>query len=263
MNINLLNNYEMTNAQGPPHTHISHSDPNKMCYFLGHLSPNDVPSLYLECLRQCLTDFESVKNSSNRHEKIPLVVNTMGWNQGLGLCLLKETILLFKPTHVIQINHPIEANKNMPVLDQSWLSAANGWPPVRRTGLESSNEDSSMSVDLPSYKLFPVKSAVPKSQNTGDDRTNKKRFSPRDHRNVAIIAYFSRLQDSNTFIPIHHLRPYRISWSKIGLHVSHMRIDFSQFFNVFNASLVGLCQCDPKFVIIIFLNASNLRLVDI
>lgn len=196
-----------------------------------------------------------------------MVVNTMGWNQGLGLCLLKESMLIFKPTHVIQINHPIEANKNMPVLDALWFNTASGWPPRPPTKQHDSVnrhannvDESSMNVDdqpapnTPPYKLYTVKSAVPKSQplatNTDEPNraTNKKRFSPRDHRNLAIVAYFSRLQQTPTFVPIHHLRPYRIGWSKIGLHVSHMRIDLSQLFNVFNASLVGLCRCDPKYV---------------
>lgn len=208
----------------------------------------------------------------------------MGWNQGLGLCLLKETILMFKPTHLIQINHPIEANKNMPLLDRNWLNTANGWPPShkpsaasfdrsssslstsRNESKTSSGETSSsssasfemqvdnqavVSSDENGYKLYVVKSAVPKFSNdpVNSQQRSKKNFSPRDHRNLGIIAYFSRLQDSNTFVSIHHLRPYRIAWSKTCLHVSHMRIDYSQLFNVFNASLVGLCRCDPKYVI--------------
>lgn len=241
------NRFCMNNRLGPPHTHIGHSDANRACYFLGHLSPNDVPSAYLDCLRRCLSDFES-----HTGPKLPLVVNTMGWNQGLGLCLLKESILLFKPTHVVQINHPIEANKNMPVLDTSWLSTASGWPPTKR--LRDQDDSSSMSIDLPTYKLYAIKSPVPRAQASVIEEAyksnpTKKKLSPRDHRNLAILAYFSRMQDSNTFVSIHHLRPYRISWSKIGLYVSHMRIDLSQLFNVFNASLVGLCSCDPKYVI--------------
>lgn len=179
----------------------------------------------------------------------------MGWNQGLGLCLLKESILMFKPTHIIQINHPIEANKNMPVLDINWLNSANGWPAKKNNSQTPNqinsmiNDEEMMNVDIPMYKLYAVKSAVPKIKSNNDEESNsRKKFSPRDHRNLAIISYFSRLQNTNTFVPIHHLRPYRIAWSKIGIHVSHMRVDLSQLFNVFNASLVGLCNCDPKYV---------------
>ena len=56
----------------------------------------------------------------------------MGWNQGLGLCLLKDIVLLFNPTHIIQINHSIEANKNMPTLDKSWLETQEAASPQNK-----------------------------------------------------------------------------------------------------------------------------------
>lgn len=196
---------------------------------------------------------------SSKTEKIPLVINTMGWNQGLGLCLLKETILMYKPTHLIQINHPVEANKNMPLLDKNWLKASNGWPPnPNRWQLGSSNaaaqrSESEEQMDTDScddinYKLFILKSYVPSKANKSNRVEFKKNFSARDHRNIAIIAYFSRLHDSNSFKSIHNLRPYRISWSKIAIHVTHMVVDLNQLFHVLNASLVGLCQIDEKHV---------------
>ena len=65
-------------------------------------------------------------------EPVPLVVNTMGWNNGLGLCLLKDILLIFKPTHVIQINHSKDANKNLPVLDKIWLSTQDAASPENK-----------------------------------------------------------------------------------------------------------------------------------
>jgi polynucleotide 5'-hydroxyl-kinase GRC3/NOL9 len=248
---------------GPPHTHLSHTNQSKKCYFLGHLSPNDVPSLYLDLLAKCFYEYES-----NNLENVPIIVNTMGWNQGLGLCLLKETILLCKPSHLIQINHPIEANKNMPLLNRDWLNLSDGWPPCKRfksnqnndysTNNENINSTSLMSdSDVSSnsllnsdidYELIVLKSRAPSK--TNQVKCPQKRFSPRDHRNIAIMAYFSRMQDTNSvnFRSVHHLRPYRVSWSKLALHVSHSRVDFNQLFRVFNASLVGLCQIDSNYV---------------
>jgi len=167
----------------------------------------------------------------------------MGWNQGLGLCLLKETIIFTKPTHLIQINHPSEANKNMPVLDKQWLQTAEGWS--KTPWLESNRNDFS---DI-NYKHISIKSRAPiKSQQ--HPNLSQKRFTPLDHRNIASIAYLSHLQESKQyqFVSIHHIRPYKVSWSKFGLHVSHQRIQYDQMFRVFNASLVGLCYVDPKFV---------------
>ena len=79
----------------------------------------------MQCVRQCFQDYLDLKS---KDENLPLIINTMGWNQGLGLCLLKESVMLFKPTNLVQINHPIEANKNMPILDKNWLETSEGWP---------------------------------------------------------------------------------------------------------------------------------------
>ena len=247
------------NLKGPPHTHIAHHSPKSdSCYFLGHLSPSDVPGHYLQCVRQCFQDYLDLKS---KDENLPLIINTMGWNQGLGLCLLKESVLLFKPTYLIQINHPIEANKNMPFLDKNWLQTSEGWPSASNKINTNSNKLANV-PDTPSnlmdidpyghinYKLLSLKSYVPyKSAQYQSLKSAQKRFSPKDHRNIAIIAYFSNLQDLNTcFKPIHHLRPYKILWSKLGLHISHSKVDYDQLFRVFNASLVGLCQVDSKYV---------------
>ena len=242
--------------KGPPHTHISHnSAQNKNCYFLGHLSPSDVPGHYMQCLRQCYQDYIKLKSFE---ENLPLIVNTMGWNQGLGLCLLKESVLLFKPTHIIQINHPIEANKNMPVLDKNWLKTSEGWPSVSNSSIVGQNINESqtfkdaMEIDLYNdinYKLLTLKSRTPYKTAKFQLKSPQKRFSPKDHRTVAVISYFSNLQEENLiFKPIHHLKPYKISWSKLALHISHSKVDYDQLFRVFNASLVGLCQVDSKFV---------------
>ena len=249
---------ECINLKGPPHTHISHnSNQNKSCYFLGHLSPSDVPSHYMQCLRQCSEDFVKLKSSD---DKLPLIVNTMGWNQGLGLCLLKESILLFQPTHIIQINHPVEANKNMPVLDKNWLQTSDGWPSTNRQRQTAennltemaNNSNNQMEVDdynHINYKFLVLKSNAPYKSSRFQTKSPQKRFSPKDHRTIAILAYFASLQDPKLcFKPIHHIRPYKISWSKLALHISHAKVDYDQLFRVFNASLVGLCQVDPKYV---------------
>lgn len=214
-----------------------------------------MPGVYLKYIQQCITDFESFKTN----EKIPLIVNTMGWNQGLGLCLLKEGILMFKPTHLIQINHPVEANKNMPVLDYNWVKTSEGWPPVNKRSQVSDEKsdnlvpsENPMEIDLADelkYKLITLKSGAPFKSTKYSKQTPQKRLSPRDHRTIAIIAYFSKLHDYGSYFkPIHHLRPYRLPWSKFALFVTHSRVDYEQFFRVFNASLVSLSQVDSKYV---------------
>jgi polynucleotide 5'-kinase involved in rRNA processing len=174
---------------GPPHTNISHTNGSKKCYFLGHLSPNDVPSLYIDILQHCRVDFQNYK-AFVKNDKIPLIVNTMGWNVGLGLCLLKETILAFKPSHLIQINHPQEANKNMPTLDTQWLRTTDGWPPSKRPRQQDENSYSDINDRNKSlnYNLITLKSRAPAKSSNLEKKSPSKRFSPRDQRNIAILA---------------------------------------------------------------------------
>lgn len=97
------------------------------------------------------------------------------------------------------------------------------------------------------YKLLTLKSKVP--VRSPKILIQQKRYSAKDHRNIGILSYFSLLQDpKGYFESIHNLRPYKISWSKFGLHCSHAKIEYNQLFRVFNASLVGLCVVDQKHV---------------
>ena len=249
---------------GPPHAHINHNGPSRQSYFLGHISPSDAPGHYMDCVRQCQKDFQSFISKSIH--KVPLIVNTMGWNQGLGLCLLKEKILLFKPTHIIQINHSIEVNKNMPTLNKTWLQLTDGYSSRKEVGsslLSNQNPNQSFesemetdkvqlkgeSYDEINYKLITLKSGAPSKTSKFPTNSPQQRFSPKDHRNIAILTYFSRLQEPKlSYKLIHFLRPYRVPWSKFALHVAHTRVDFDQLLRVLNTSLVGLCSVQTQFV---------------
>ena len=52
------------------------------------------------------------KNNQNRftisklNNKIPLLINTQGWVNGLGLKLLYQIIDIFNPNYIIELNHP-------------------------------------------------------------------------------------------------------------------------------------------------------------
>lgn len=257
---------------GPPHSHINHNTSTKSCYYYGHLSPSDTPSHYLQCIKKCHEDYIHYLSKLGREEVVPLVINTMGWNQGLGLCLLKDIVIQFKPTHIIQINHSVEANKNMPVLDRSWLetqeaaSHENKFRNLKKNSPKKNNSEFSMQMnddedsfvsskssftddyypDI-NYKLLTLKSNVP--HKTQSNQIQQKRYSAKDHRNIGIIAYFAPLHDPRAYFQsIHNLRPYKVAWSKFGLHCTHANVEYNQLLRVFNASLVGLCVVDEKHI---------------
>jgi polynucleotide 5'-hydroxyl-kinase GRC3/NOL9 len=236
--------------KGPPHTHMHSNDNEQFCYFLGHVSPSDCPGQYLNYIKQCFDDYQK-HQLINKSVKIPLIVNTMGWNQGLGLCLLKEIFVLINPTHVIQINHPVETNKNMPILDNKWLQNSDGWPPSFKSSNQSDTSLNDSTNNNEHYKLIVIKSKAPVKTVEYQSLAPSKKFSPKDQRNLATISYFGRLQTAHKsmFKPINSLIPYKVSWSTFALHVSHVDVVYDNLLYAFNASLVALCQIDKKFVI--------------
>ena len=154
----------------------------------------------------------------------------MGWNQGLGLCLLKEQINILQPTFVLQLNSN-DSNKNLPIVDYQWFKNSSGWPAKQNSS--------------PNYKLLTIDRSAP----TTGPANRRSNYSAKDHRSMAIIAYFSSLQEKHAFFkPIHHIKPYRVPWSHFALHVAHMKVSYQELFRVFNASLIGLCKIEDKFI---------------
>ena len=47
------------------------------CYFFGGVTPQDDPSIYINCVQQCVQKYQQLG------EPAPLIVNTMGWVKGL------------------------------------------------------------------------------------------------------------------------------------------------------------------------------------
>jgi polynucleotide 5'-hydroxyl-kinase GRC3/NOL9 len=159
----------------------------------------------------------------------------MGWNQGLGLCLLKEQINILQPTFILQLNSN-DLNKNLPSIDYEWFKNSSGWPTKQNN------------YSIPNYKLLTIDRSS-SSSTTNNRRLKTSNYSAKDHRAMAIIAYFSSLQDRHSFFkPIHHIKPYRVPWSHFALHVAHMKVSYEELFRVFNASLVGLCKIEDKYI---------------
>lgn len=99
------------------------------------------------------------------------------------------------------------------------------------------------------YKLLSMKSNAPYKTQKNEPIIQQKRYSPKDHRTIATIAYFAPLQAPTAYFQsIHNLRPYKVAWSKFALHCAHTKVEYNQLFKVFNASLIGLCVVDEKHV---------------
>ncbi|CAH8447771.1 unnamed protein product [Dicrocoelium dendriticum] len=107
-------------------THLTLLDPASMCQcFVGCISPSGNPKFHLQCLVHIYGAHKDLQEP-----RPPLLVNTVGWTQGLGFALLVEQILLTKPHVVVQIHLKAEqpgVRQNLSMLDQTTLRTAQGW----------------------------------------------------------------------------------------------------------------------------------------
>ena len=81
---------------------------DRLAYF-GELSPGNCPAKYLSAVQGLITSIDS---------SIPVIVNYMGWIEGLGLHLLSDISKSLKPTKMIQLlrkenEHDIKIDMNL------------------------------------------------------------------------------------------------------------------------------------------------------
>ncbi|CAH8496717.1 unnamed protein product [Schistosoma turkestanicum] len=195
---------------GPPFTHILSTNVNiiRQC-FVGCITPSDDPSFYLKCLNFVYDAYNDLPEPKPR-----LLVNTMGWMQGLGLTLLLEQILLVKPDLIIQLRLSGSSNNrtNPPDLSSDSLKSMDTW-----NSRDISNEIFHHDVILIESN---IKSYI-------DNTINDPRYSlgPPDHRDLMMLTYFistlacaytslpSRLNDEPLGHPVAHLLdciPYQV-----------------------------------------------------
>jgi hypothetical protein len=82
---------------GPNFTHMEIG--TEFNIYVGSVSVSDVASRYTEAIKRLLKYIKSSADLS----KIPWLVNTMGFNRGLGIQLLKKSVKLIQPTTFIEI----------------------------------------------------------------------------------------------------------------------------------------------------------------
>ena len=181
-------------------------------------------------------------DSSDRRiaDVIPLVVNTMGWNKGLGADLALRIEEIAEPTDIFEIQSP--------VVDPSWPM-----PYVSPPRLQEGQEVSTQSGGSRLHALKPISTTVQMAI-----------FSPADFRNLSILSYFHALFPLDTVpelrqvsavswniaLPLCAQPPYEVDWKtaveKVVLIGAGMEdVVPSEIERVLNGALVGLVNCEP------------------
>src|SRR5882762_828569 len=131
---------------GPPFTHPSIPH---LAHYIGSTTPRSSPSHYLNAVQALVQSYRldiqspiinAAQDDPRISDIIPLVVNTMGWNKGLGADLTRQIQDIVEPTDVFEV----EA-----------LAPERGWPAME---LLPNNETFGQS-DIRLHTLEPI--AVP------------------------------------------------------------------------------------------------------
>ena len=74
--------------------------------------------------------------------------------------------------------------------------------------------------------------------------SNQRRYTPADHRYLALLAYLSQMLTSD--LPadagLHGVKPYKVPWNSVAVHVCHTAVPNSQIMYALNGSVVALCS---------------------
>ncbi|CAH1782633.1 unnamed protein product [Owenia fusiformis] len=210
-----------TPVLGPPFTHQRET---AIQIYVGAVSPADCVLHYLRCLRRCYQKYQDVAPS------IPLIVNTMGWNQGMGIVLLAETFDIIRPTTVIQIDHMTQ-NKNYPPITGEFIFSASRFLETDVSSSTSRHQD---------HELFITSSLVIGSnqRRTGFGAPDLRGFSLMSSFAAPILSSFSR--------SLTGVSPYEVPWSSVAVHVCNNQVPRSQILYSLNASVVGLCKLNTS-----------------
>ncbi|KAL7065240.1 hypothetical protein AAHC03_05638 [Spirometra sp. Aus1] len=174
---------------GPPFTHPlgTASRRVRQCFF-GDLTPAANPSFYVQCLRYVFDAYLRLELPN-----CPLLINTMGWTQGLGITLLAEQISITKPDFVLQLyqrGRQAHVKQNLPPMTVEAVRSMRGWP-TRDLSAESFD-----------YELLLIPSAAQNPVGVSGPPRVRMDFGAPDHRDLTFLGHLlSELADAPTSLP--------------------------------------------------------------
>ncbi|XP_075551440.1 uncharacterized protein LOC142584953 [Dermacentor variabilis] len=205
---------------GPPFTHVR--TPEK-AYFLGHVSPASQPDSYCTAVRALIDHARQVA------PKAPLLVNTMGWVNGLGLSLLVDTIRWLRPTDLVQlVIEKEDSDVPLPPLDDTLLRSACGWMTSR------SGTDCLWPLEDLSCYVLP-------------GSTYRGRSWARAKREAMVLAYLGQQGNGNAaHLPetpywLWNNTPLRVPWCAMAVHDCDNSVPKKDLMYSLRGSIVALC----------------------
>ncbi|XP_052067368.1 polynucleotide 5'-hydroxyl-kinase NOL9-like [Mytilus californianus] len=205
---------------GPPFTHQRAA---VFSCFFGGVTPADDPTRYLTCIEKCFSKYLDLE------EKGPLIVNTCGWNKGVGLALTVDIVRLVCPSLLVQINTK-KAVVNFPRMLPNFVQREPGWRG------KIWDEKWKYMDDYPEYELLTIDSAV----NPFESQIS--RYKPFDHRDLNLFSYLCNNLEPG--VSLTSSTPYTVPWKSVAIHVVHTEVENLEILYAINGCLVALCKAD-------------------
>jgi polynucleotide 5'-hydroxyl-kinase GRC3/NOL9 len=193
-----------------------------------------VQSYRLDIQSPIVDTIDDNENDRRIADVVPLVVNTMGWNKGLGADLTRQIEDMVEPTDIFEIV--------MPAFEKGWQRVV---PP--------SDSDLFGQSKARLHVLEPIASSI---------LVNK--YSAADYRIISLLSYFHAIFPSSlpndcqqisatswdTALPLCARPPYEVDWTqaldKVFLTGAGMEdVVLSEIGRALNGAIVGLVNCEP------------------
>lgn len=194
--------------------------------FFGEVAAGHNPSVYVKCLKHVLEAYKDMA------DKPPLVVNTMGFPEGIGLMLLIDTVQLIQPDIVVQIESHNQA-LNLPAITHELVALEEGW---------TCNKDPVTNPRLKMEATHPHELILlPTLLNQRRDFILK--LKPVDLRNLSLLSSLSLGLEVG--FTLTSLPPYAVPFRQLAMHVCHHRgLSGTDILAAMDATVVALCTAD-------------------
>lgn len=192
----------------------------QLSHFIGNTTPKNCPDRYTDCILHLASYYNDAQQDEfySNGTKIPLLINTHGWVEGVGREILNNMALHLQPQVLIQTT---DENFNKRFIDTDNIKRAEYSPleyfvsPIRVEG------------------NIPTSSAIEK-------------------RSTQLLNYFSSiaLKDNGNISSIVQLtqKYYKVPWESVMLHFPDHHVPPSQAFFALNGSIVGLVISNQELV---------------
>ncbi|XP_017796480.1 PREDICTED: polynucleotide 5'-hydroxyl-kinase NOL9 isoform X2 [Habropoda laboriosa] len=224
---------------GPNFTHLK--TPEYQLY-MGDVSVVPCITRYIEGMKMLMDKLSNCPILS----RLPIVVNTMGFSQGIGWDIITFTIKLIRPSFLLQIMSEKSKNNYIGYLSKQV---------VNRQVVPWSTWKTNVIVwsEPCDHQLFVANSQVKHKGGTSEQENWN--LEPYKKRELVMVSYLSEIEQKPgntmtqydaTSVAFNEAVPYVIPFASLFISISRASVPLSHVLNVVNGNIVALCGIDAE-----------------